>query len=173
MSSADWGKHLQEGEEIVWQGRPDVAISLGVKEIGMAIFGTFFAGFALFWMIAASRGDGGFWMFGLLHFSVGASLVAWSIFGGAFRRKRTWYTLTNRRAFIASDMPIRGRSLKSYPITQNLPIDYLDNAVPSILFATETKRGKNGTHDVPVGFERIADAPRVLEHIRKIQQGDA
>lgn len=171
MSKLDWKDHLHNGEDIVWQGRPDGRFSVGIKDIGSAAFGIFFAGFAVFWMTKASQAGGVFWMFGLIHFSVGASMVFWALFGGVFRRRHTRYTLTNKRAFIATDMPFRGRRLKSYPISPDTSVDYVDAELPSIMFATETRRGNKGTYEAKIGFERIADASEVLSHIRNIQQG--
>ena len=172
MSTSEWHGILQNGEDILWQGRPDAAISMRPENIGPAIFGVFFAGFALFWMYQASRGGGMFWMFGLLHFGAGLGVALWSIFGTRFRHKRTWYTLTNRRAFIATFMPISDRRLQSFAINAQTPIDYIDGQPPSIMFATKTQRKRNRLQDVPVGFERIRDAATVQGHIRDIQQGD-
>lgn len=172
MSANFWKTHLQDGETIVWQGRPDNAFSIGMPQLGKALFGVFFAGFAVFWMVMAASGGGNFWMFGLLHFGVGAAMVAWALFGDTFRRRRSWYTLTNKRAFIATDMPLRGRALKSYPITSSSVIEYRDADRPSIMFVTEIKRSNRRDREVAIGFERLGGAQAVLGHIQKIQQGD-
>lgn len=166
----EWEGILDPDEQIIWQGRPDGAFVLKPAMIGLAIFGTFFAGFALFWMIAASMAGGIFWMFGLLHFGVGVSLVVGSLMGPSYVRRRTWYTLTDQRAMIAKVFPLKGRSLKSYPITKDTNIEYADDGIPSVFFATEQKRRKGGHYSVPVGFERITDAKAVMQMIRKIQK---
>lgn len=173
MSILDWKNHLDQDEDILWQGRPDAAnFSLEPSNVFQAIFGTFFAGFALFWMTMASLAGGFFWMFGLLHFGVGAGLVIWSVYGGKFIRQRTWYTLTNCRAFIATQVPIKGRRLSSYPITSGTPIDYIGSTPPSIMFATRSVRSKNGFRAVAIGFEQIHDAAHVQTILRDIQKGD-
>lgn len=172
MISSEWNNHLFEGEEIIWQGRPDQnTLGLAPMEIFRAIFGTFFAGFAFFWMIMASRAGGAFWAFGLLHFGAGVGLVLWSVFGGRFVRRSTWYTLTNKRAFIASDLPFKGRSLKSYSITDKTEVEYVEGPLPSLMFATITKRTNNGYTTVPIGFEYLHDGVDVQRLIRDVQQG--
>lgn len=170
QSDDGWDGLLDDDEPIIWQGRPDGRFVFKPQMIFLTLFGLFFAGFALFWMIGAAQAGGVFWMFGLLHFSVGIGIVASSIFGSTFLRRRTWYTLTDRRAFIARKLPFLGRSLKSYPITKDTVVEYRDAKRPSVMFASEQKRGKNGTREVPVGFEHIADARSVLQMIRNIQK---
>jgi hypothetical protein len=165
-----WDGILDADEEIIWQGRPNPSFTFKPSMIFTTLFGMVFAGFALFWMIAASAAGGYFWMFGLIHFTVGVGVIAGSVLFPSFKRRRTWYTLTNRRAFIASVMPLFGKRLKSYPITADTPIEFQDNRIPSVMFATETKRGKNSTYTVPIGFEHIHDAREVLTLLRSVQK---
>ncbi len=168
-NSQAWDDILDPGERIIWQDRPDGTVALTGKNISFAMFGCAFAGFALFWMVAASGAGGNFWMFGLLHFSVGAGIILAALFGGAFVRRHTWYTLTDKRAIIATDLPIKGKSFKSYPITETTRLDFRDDTPASIYFAQETKRGKNGTYTVDVGFERIPDGRDIYNKLRKVQ----
>ena len=171
---AGWDGILDEGETIVWQGRPDPAFHVGFGHLFIALFGLVFAGFALFWMAMAAQAGGGFWMFGLIHFSIGAALVFNAVFGETIRRRGTWYTLTTRRAFIATDLPIKGKKLTSYPITGMTPLDYIDGPLATIRFAKEVRRGSKGSrYSVPVGFERIEDGEAVYKVFRKVQEGSA
>jgi len=165
-----WKGILDDGEEIMWQGRPDGAIVWRMAYAFSIVFGLMFSGFALFWMIMAAQSGGPFWMFGLLHFFAGIGIALGPPFWGAWRRRHTWYTLTDRRAFIATDMPIRGRDLKSYPIDDDTLVE-VDNGNPgSIYFATERKRRQKGYQDVKVGFERIGDWERPYHLIRGMQR---
>lgn len=166
-----WDGILDPHERILWQGRPDSSTSFTAKNTGVALFGCAFAGFALFWMVMASQAGGYFWMFGLLHFLVGVGIILSAIFGSAYLRKRTWYTLTNKRAMIGTQLPIKGKGLKSYPITKDTELDFRDEQPASIFFAQKIKRGKNGSHTVNVGFERIDDGRKVYGIFRKIQGG--
>jgi len=170
---AGWDGLLDPGEEILWQGAPDPGFHFRARNLALTAFGAAFAAFALFWMVMASRAGGGFWMFGLIHFSVGVSLILGSLFWGTFKRRRTFYSLSDRRAFIATNLPIVGRRLKSYPITPQTVLTLEERDLPSIFFAREVRRSKNGTQNVPVGFVRIPDAVEVYSLMRRIQAGMA
>ena len=166
-----WEGLLDPGERIVWQGRPEPGYQFRPEKLVVAVFGLFFAGFALFWMVMASLAGGLFWMFGLIHFAVGVGLTVSSIFGDTFRLRRTWYTLTDRRAFVATDMPLRGRQLQSYPITAETRIDYLSGSPATIHFARERRAGNKGnSYMVNIGFERIADGDKVMALLRAAQR---
>lgn len=168
--SDGWQGILDEGEAILWQGRPDGRIAFDIGNIFALIFGLFFAGFALFWMLMASQAGGFFWMFGLLHFFVGLGVAFGPTFYSAYRRRHTWYTLTDRRAFVASDMSIKGKSLESYPITRDMVISLLEGPPDTIWFASITKRSRNGTKTVKIGFERIDGGREVYRMMRDIQE---
>ena len=174
MTAPGWEGILDDDERILWQGRPDPALVLEARNIMLALFGLFFGGFALFWIIgAASQGGPLFALFGLPHFLVGAGMVWGAIWWPSFRRRRSWYTLTDRRAFIATDLPIQGRRLQSWPINRGTRLELREGPPDSVFFATRKKRSRNGTYTVPVGFERIPDGKQVLRLMRDIQKGAA
>jgi len=166
----EWAGILDPGEQVLWQGRPDPGVTITAANMATLLFGLVFAGFALFWMMMASLAGGAFWMFGLLHFTVGLCIAFGGIFWGPWRRRHTWYTLTDRRAFIARDMPIAGRTLKSYPITPETRLEFRDGTPGSIMFDHEMRRRKNGSYKVAIGFERIEDAQEVLRRMRQVQE---
>jgi hypothetical protein len=166
-----WEGLLDPGERIVWQGRPDQGFDVPAREIPQVIFALFFAGFAVFWMSKAAQAGGGFWMFGLIHFSVGLGIAGKALFGTTLRRRRSWYTLTDRRAFIATDLPMKGRELKSYPLTPDSPVSYRAGPLATIHFARERRTGDKGRiYTVNIGFERIADGEAVVALIRDAQR---
>ncbi|MEP2532087.1 aspartate carbamoyltransferase catalytic subunit [Shimia sp.] len=164
-----WEGLLDPDEKIQWQGRPDGAFTFNWDHGIPFIFGLFFAGFALFWMIMAAQGSGGFWMFGLLHFLVGLGIALGPVFWPTWQRRHTWYTLTNKRAFIASDLPLKNKRLDSYPITAGTVFSFYDEPLATIHFAETSKRTKKGTHTVKIGFERIPEGRKVLSLMRDIQ----
>ncbi len=165
-----WDGILDKGEEILWQGRPNEKFRFRIADIATFLFGLAFAGFALFWMIMAASAGGFFWMFGLIHFFVGLSISVIPVLLDNIRRKHTWYTLTDRRAFIATDMPIIGRRLKSYPINSSTLIDYEDTNPPSIYFAEEFRRTKNGARRIKIGFVMIEEAREVLRLMKQARK---
>ena len=173
QAPAGWEGILDPGEVILWQGRPDKALHIGFRDVALFIFGLFFAGFALFWMVMASQAGGVFWMFGLIHFSVGLGIMAGGPVISLYRRRHLYYTLTDRRAFIASDAPIPGRSLQSYPIAADTPVTFHEGRLSDVHFATRQVRAKHGHRSVAIGFDRIENGRHVMSLIRQVQRGDA
>lgn len=174
---AGWQGILDEGETILWQGRPRQGFKFTPANAIAGVFGLFFAGFALFWMVMASRGGGAFWMFGLIHFAVGVGMIVSAIFGGTYARRRTWYTLTDRRAIVSTDFFYKPKSLVSYPITDDTTVEYRAGAPDNVWFGHETRRGSKGrTYTVPVGFTDIDDGHEVMrivrKHIHKVRDPD-
>ena len=108
-------------------------------------------------------------MFGLIHFSVGLSIGVLPPFWSAWSRRHTWYTLTDRRAFIATDIPLMGRKLKDYPIDTQTPLTWDDGERGNVWFANEYRKTKNGSRKIPIGFERIPDARKVYDLCRKVK----
>ncbi|MBV0910839.1 aspartate carbamoyltransferase catalytic subunit [Anianabacter salinae] len=168
-----WQGILDPGERILWQARPDARLVWRARDLPLIGFGIVFAGFALFWMIMAASAGGFMWMFGLIHFSVGVGLVLTPTVFSAYRRARTWYTLTDKRAFIASELPIRGRKLDSYPIARDTVLTLEDGTPGDVWFASTYRRTKNGSREVKIGFERIDDPRAVYALMRRIQRGEA
>lgn len=171
-----WEGILDPGERILWQGRPGQGFHLEPHKLIPAVFGLVFAGFALFWMVMAAQSGGGFWMFGLIHFTVGLWLTAHSLFWGSFVRRRTWYTLSDKRAFFATDLPFKGKQLASYPITRGTPLAFHEGR-DTVVFAKEERRGNKGRRfSVDIGFEHIEDAKKVyrlmndLRHHKESEQ---
>ncbi|MFZ5965275.1 aspartate carbamoyltransferase catalytic subunit [Thalassococcus sp. BH17M4-6] len=164
-----WNGILDPGERIVWQGRPDGGWHVTAGGIAATLFGAAFAGFALFWMVLAAAGGGYFWMFGLLHFAAGLSLACGGLIGPVWRRRHTWYTLTDRRAFVATDVPFMGRKLDSYPIGPDTPLTLRDGPLGTIDFATRTRSSRKRSSIQTIGFERLPDAPAVYRLMRGIQ----
>lgn len=164
-----WEGILDADETILWQGRPHPGFALEARAIPMAIFGLFFAGFALFWMILAAQAGGFIWAFGLIHFAIGAGLAGKALAWPTFLRRRSWYTLSNKRAFIATDLPVQGRRLRSWPIGADTVLTYADGDLASIGFAFEPLRGRRGMRMRAVGFERIAEGRMVYALMRGLQ----
>ena len=169
--SDGWADILDPNETIQWQGRPSGRFRIERHQIPLLLFGCAFAGFALVWMGLAAAAGGFFWTFGLIHFSVGVGLGIFPIFKDRFVRQRTWYTLSNKRAYIATDLPVVGKSLKTYPIESRTPTEFRPGATPSVFFSSKTVRRNKRRVEVPVGFEMIADGKEVHRLIQQIQTG--
>ena len=168
-----WQNILNEGEHILWQGQPAPGLSLRPADLFQIASGMVLIGGAVIFTIADLNSESpGYFVLAMLV------LGLWSIFvpalAGVIQRRYSFYTLTNRRAFIGRDVPIMGRSLKSWPIIgPNVQLEQIshDNGLGTVLFATTAspwyaRRRQN----VPVGFEYIADAPRVFALMSDLQR---
>ena len=178
-----WEDILDPGERILWQGRPEPGLLPVRLPPGQMVMGAIFTGFSLFWMSAAGwivgGGDSGggiggpfrfFPLFGLPFLLIGLYSLFGFIFWRAHVRRHTWYTLTDRRAFIATDLPLRGRRLASYPITGGSVLS-LDQGPPdTVIFAQEMRRTRRGLREERIGFERIPDGANVYRLMRDIQR---
>lgn len=165
-----WEGLLDEGESILWQGRPAAGLSFHNTDVMSVVMGLFFMGFSLFWMNVASNitsgmnGFGGgipkvFPLFGIPFFLIGFYNAIGHILWQALVRSRTHYTLTTKRAFIATDHPFQGKLLRDYPIDTDTDVILKVGPPDSLWFA-----GKR------IGFERIEDGRAVHKLMRQIQK---
>lgn len=190
---AGWEDILSPGETILWQGRPDSRIAWG-DLLGMrSLQGAALAAFAVVWMLQASRvtgvmsqvrvrpdqaeplgGLGGYFSyFGLIFLAVGLYTMAGRLVWDAMKRRRTWYTLTDRAAYIATDL--LGRKLDRHELRPDQPLELEDGEPGAVWFAERlvhhpgrwTSVGGDRRYQGPytarhrVGFERISDARTV------------
>lgn len=168
-----WDGLLAEGERILWQGQPSQKLSARPGEIFESIFGIFFTGFSIFWMVmAASMGGGPFWMFGLIFFFVGCYQIFGKYLWTSYQRGHTWYTLSTRAAYIAKDSPLGGRSLASYPLTPDVDLEFKPGDLSAIYFASETYRVNGKRRTSKVGFENLTDGRDVYDQMLEIRRGD-
>jgi hypothetical protein len=171
-----WQGLLEPGERILWQGRPDAHPDWRMLSVQRTVLGAVFAIVALIWIVQASTlaGGGGLvTLIGLPFLGLGLYQLGGHVLWDAFRRARTWYTLTDRRAFIATDLPLRGKRLQSYPITRDTLLSFDDAPLASIGFAFAPVPLKRTTRLRMIGFERIADGRAVYALIRGVHGRDA
>ena len=162
---AGWEGILAPDEAIRWQGRPDPRWHIDRGNWLVAALGAAFSGFAVFWMVLAASAGGAFWTFGLIHFTIGLAIAASVLIWPTIRRRHTWYTLTNKRAFVATDAPLRRRTLSDYRITAHSRLALIDGTPGSVTFG----RAGVGKRAEDLRFERIADATGVYRLMRFIQ----
>lgn len=172
MTDTGWTPYLDPDEEILWQGKPAQSVIFTMTSPTRHLMGLFAIGFSVFWMTGAAQAGGSYWMFGLILFLVGLFEAVGIFFWRAFAARSTWYTLTTRRAMIATDMPFLGRQLKTYRIAPTTPLSYLPGSPATIHFAQEERRGSKGRrYMVDIGFERIAEGDKVFGLMRDVQRG--
>lgn len=167
-----WEGILAPEETVLWQGRPDSRIRFAPGNLKEIIPGVIFTGFSLIWMIMAAQGGGFFWMFGLIFLLIGLRQLTNGNLLDARRRKYTWYTLTNQRAFVATDLPGQSRKLTSYPLNAASLLELEDTDPPTIWFTQGVERdwtNWTASHEPRAGFRYVPEARHVLGLMRDIQ----
>lgn len=189
-----WKDILDPGERILWQGRPRPGVIWTDMLSAQSVFGLFFAGFAVFWIFGAASMGGGFRhssgpdvfrffpLFGLPFVAVGAYMVVGRLFWDAYLRSRSWYTLSDRTAYIATET-LQGRKLERYPIDAETRLTLDDGEIGNLWFAervvhraggysgTGSNRRYRGPSSTvhPVGFRRIEAPRKVYALMREAQ----
>lgn len=168
-----WDGILESDERILWQGRPETRLVFPPERKGGFWAGIGLAVIGLLQLSVLLRVDLEItlWPYALIPVGLGAAIVAVQPFWTRMRRRRTWYTLTDRRAFIATEMPLRGKRLQSWPVDGDAPLILTESNPASVWFAEEREKRDNGrVHVTPIGFERIADAAEVVEQMRELRE---
>lgn len=191
-SPMGWQGILDKDEKILWQGRPDTQLVFRDLLRLETFLGVFFLAFSLFWTFGAASIVGSlplngatglfafFPFFGLPFIAVGLYLVIGHIFWDAYLRGRTWYTLTNKAAYIATQT-FGKRKLKRVDREEMVSPELEDGMPGTVWFAREIRtrhsrrrssrnftRSSSRTHayEVPVGFKRINEARMVYRLLR-------
>ncbi|PWR01722.1 hypothetical protein DKT77_16550 [Meridianimarinicoccus roseus] len=168
-----WDGILNPGERVLWQGQPDPTPDWTGWRLSDGLFGGAFAGFALFWMaMALGQLPGGsflglvFPLFGLPFLVLGLQRAGAERLWDAYVRRRTWYTLTDERAFIATAVLGR-RAFDAYPIT---PQTRIRRDGRNLWFATDLVKTADGQTQRPVGFTHLADIRAVHDLMQQVQR---
>ena len=163
-----WEGLLDDGEEILWQGQPGTRFSLSGVQPMSVLMGCFFVGFSIYWMRTAAGFGGPFWMFGLLFFGIGLWNAAGVHLWRVALRARTFYTLTNRRAYVATNIAGH-KTLNSFAINKLTPLQFDGGAPATIWFGHKGRVGRSLTA-LPAAFEGISDGREVYAMMRQIQE---
>ena len=101
-SYAIFRPYLQDGEELLWTGKPYTSVPFRPDPRGL-IFSIFWLGFAIFWTVGASAGGGLFGLFGLPFIGIGLFLFYTQFIGIGKQMEKTHYAVTDRRAIILTE----------------------------------------------------------------------
>lgn len=119
-------------------------------------------------------------------YSVGEALLKFTAWGfilavgyhaySFWNRRRTFYSLTNRRAFIAT-WHFGVQTLKAYPLPDPTELRLVQTTPGHVMFATDWVLRRSWLSSEPelqqvdVGFRNIADPRQVYELMLKQQEG--
>jgi hypothetical protein len=120
---------LLSGEEILWAGQPDPAVLFSRSDIFNIPFSIFWMGFSIFWEVGAinevlnqktNSGPGLiFPFFGIPFVLIGLYMVAGRFFYKKWKKKRTYYAVTNRRILVVKNTrrrDLQGAYLETIPV---------------------------------------------------------
>ena len=169
--SDEWGALLDPDERIVWQGQPSTRVQLEFNSVFEVLFMMVWGGIPLFMVVVAPAslflGVPALFLGIAFYFFVGQH------FWAAFQRSRTFYTLTNKRAFNGR-RGVFGRDLASFPITDNTPLQLKEGRRNAVWFARgEGKQMFNNRREKDIGFERLSEPRAIYQLLRAVQRGDA
>ncbi|MBV2359066.1 aspartate carbamoyltransferase catalytic subunit [Thalassococcus sp. CAU 1522] len=173
-----WDGILADGEMVVWQGKPSRRLRIGRVDMARTGMGLVFVVFAIFWIsqTAPTAGSGMarvFSLAGLLFLAIGLYNAGGHLVWRGFKHRFTTYTLSDRRAFIATNLPLQGRRLQSHPIAPDAAVALEDGEPGSVWFAHRHVGHDSGSRRVPVGFENISAPRAVYDLVRLVQRGAA
>ena len=168
-----WENILAPGETILWQGQPDARVDWRELSRPTTIFGLAIMAFALFLMTRSDAHPMSTLVF-IPFLLLGAHLAIGRLFWEAYRRQKTHYTLSDRTAFVATDV-LGKRDLRSVPLSPGMTLSLQDGIPGSVVFGVDERviPGRwQGSHSDgmyvpartvrrPVGFLRIGDAREV------------
>lgn len=166
MSDFDWTPHLNDGEHVIWQGRPSSRLFV------FRTYDAFIIPFSILWGIISLAAL----IFGIIHPAMPiASGLIFSVLAlymgiGRFyvsqkRRNGTRYALTNTRALIAR--ATGGQAPDSMARTPDLPISLRKDRVtfgPAVsAFTNQSSRAAMSGRDADFTFCGLVDAKAVYD----------
>jgi hypothetical protein len=112
---------LRPGETVVWTGVPDPAVIFAPGDFFLIPFSVFFVAFSAFWVsnVAASSAALPFVLFGAAFVLFGLYFAVGRFFAKAWRKRRTVYAITNKRALSVVGGSTREAMLPSASLTTN------------------------------------------------------
>ena len=170
MSTRSWDDILDEDEAILWQGRPDPKARVRLPSLALVVFGVAFAGFALYETLGAVLEGRFAWRYALIDLPIGLAVIYGALLDTPLKYRRTWYSLSNKRAFIATDFPLGGRHLASFPIDRDTSLTLEQGKRDNLFFATEEYRVRGRKRTRRIGFESLADGTQVYHLMRDLQR---
>lgn len=115
-------QHLEANEKLIWVGQPKKGIVFRSADIFLIPISLLWCGFAVFWMIMASKGSIFFAMLGIPFVVFGLIFVFGRFIIDAKQRNSTYYGLTEDRIIIKSGH--FNKTIKSLNIKTLSDIEY-------------------------------------------------
>ena len=167
-----WEEIFEPGEVLLWQGRPDPSFVWQKRHILPVILGLGVACLGVLWIFFTPLGDGYTVIMGVVLLLLAAFLAIAPPVMAAMVRKASWYSLSNKRAYIAMHRPNLGRKLAAYPIDPDFEIKFDAKTPATITFAIAVRQTGSVSDPVAISFDLIEDGQKVYDLMCEIQRGE-
>jgi hypothetical protein len=169
LPPGDWAAALEPGERLLWEGAPATGARLRRRDALMAPLSLAWAGFAVFFEVKAAL-TGAPWILLMM----GGAVVVGAVYfvGGRFlwdswKRGRTRYALTDRRAIVAVGGP--RAPVRSMAIDASTTVEFRPGEEAMIILTPPPPADPEAKKPAPLAFEFIAGGERVRDLIRAAQ----
>jgi hypothetical protein len=171
---------LTSGETVLWAGQPNTSVIFNKEDIFLIPFSLLWGGFAIFWELGVAgywgtgSRPGKEWTFGVIWgipFVLAGQYLIWGRFlVAAWKKRRTYYAVTNRRVIVVQQSFTRRMASVYIDTLPNLIKQNGRRGFGSLLFTPLqplwSRRGGLGVWDgLPVGdvpeFRDIEDVDSV------------
>ena len=160
--------YLQEGEEVLWTGRPYKSVPFRSSPVGK-FFALFWLGFSLFWTISVVSMGGGFMgIAGMVFVAIGVYLLYSVTVGEKKQYTLTAYAVTTKRAIIVTRGK-QGVNCHEYPLAglDNISLENVIEdtgtirLVPQQIYYDRKGRRREANSDITSVFIMIDDVHKV------------
>lgn len=171
--SDDWHGILRDDEAILWQGKPDDGFYIHPSRRKTFVVGAFFTAIGLTLLVLGLIvAEIPMILFALFFLAISLTLTLGQSLWPTYKRRHTFYSLTNQRAILGIALPRRKRTLKFFDIQPEATYEFIPGPIGSIVFDHEDQGVK--VNNVPqlfaVGFMRFAEAPEVWQMVQDLQR---
>jgi len=180
-----FGACLDPGEKVLWAGQPRQGIFLRASDAFAIPFSLLWGGFAIFWEIMAltmtHQGKNTsslarilFPLWGIPFVLIGLYMMFGRFFVEAWRRRRIWYGITDRRALIVRTGA--RRTVTSFDLRSIGEVNFQEHAdgTGSLTFGPAVTTSYNRSLSfggIPANaFDHTPDATEAYRVVRQIQQ---
>ncbi|KPU83325.1 hypothetical protein JI58_09175 [Marinosulfonomonas sp. PRT-SC04] len=167
-----WEDIFEPDEVLLWQGRPDPSFAWQKRHILPVILGLGVACLGILWIFFTPLGNGYTVIMGLVLLLLAAFLAIAPPVMAAMVRKASWYSLSNKRGYIAMHRPNLGRKLAAYPIDPDFELKFDAKTPATIIFAMAVRKTGSVSDPVKISFDLIEDGQKVYDLMRKIQRDE-
>lgn len=167
-----WEDIFEPDEKLLWQGRPDPNFAWQKRHILPVILAIGVACLGVIWIFFTDLGSGYTVIMGVILLLLAVFLAIAPPVMAMMVRKASWYSLSNKRGFIAMHRPNLGRKLNAYAIEPDFDIKFDGKTPATIYFAIAPRINGNRADLMKISFDLIEDGQKVYDMMRAIQKGE-